>query len=502
MEFAFPSFPILFSFLVFAFMVLKIWKRSKTNDTTLNLPPGPWKLPVIGNLHQLVGYLRHHRLRDLAIEYGPFIHLQLGEVSTIVVSSPEFAIEVMKTHDAIFASRSYSFVNNIMTYNSSDIALSPYGDYWRQLRKIATLEVFSTKRVQSFRSIREEEVSNLINWIASKAGSMINISDTFYSLTNGITSRAAFGKKCKDGEKFLSLLEETNALPSGFNLAELFPSIEWLLLRITRIKSQVEKLHQEVDQIFENIINEHKKGKSEGNDDLVDVLLRVQEDGDNGFHLATNSIKAVLWDVFAAGSETSATTIDWAMSELIKNPKVMKKVQVEVREIFNRNGKVDETGINEMKYLKLVIKETLRLHPPLPFIIPRLCRERCEIKGFEIPIKTRIIVNAWAIGRDPKYWREPESFIPERFIDSSIDYRGTNFEFIPFGAGRRICPGITFGVSSVEVALAMLLYHFDWKLPNEMKHEDLDMTESSSSSVRRKEDLYVIPIPYHPASAV
>ncbi|KAL5735703.1 hypothetical protein ACOSQ2_030491 [Xanthoceras sorbifolium] len=190
------------------------------------------------------------------------------------------------------------------------------------------------------------------------------------------------------------------------------------------------------------------------------------------------------------------------MSELMKNPKVMKKAQVEVREVFNRNGMLGETVINEMKFLKLVIKETMRLHPPAPLLVPRECRERCEVKGFEIPIKTRVLINAWAIGRDPKYWREPKSFIPERFFDSSIDYKGTNFEYIPFGAGRRICPGMPFGVASVELPLAMLLYHFDWKLPNEMKHEDLDMTESFGIIVRRKEDLYMIPIPYHPPSAV
>ncbi|KAL5737383.1 hypothetical protein ACOSP7_030144 [Xanthoceras sorbifolium] len=294
MEFAFPSFPILLSFLVFVFMVLKIWKRSKTSGT--NLPPGPWKLPLIGNLHQLVGSLPHHRLRDLAIKYGPFMHLHIGEVSTIVVSSPDFAKEVMKYNDVTFASRPYHLVNMIMTYNYSDIALSPYGEHWRQVRKIATLEVFSTKRVQSFRSIREEEVSNLINWIASsKAGSPINLTKEIHSLTNVITARAAFGKKCKDGEKFLAVLKETNDLSGGFTLADLFPSIEWLLELITRIKSKIEKLHQELDQILENILNEHRKGKSEGNEDVVDVLLKVQADGDDGFHLATDSIKAVIW---------------------------------------------------------------------------------------------------------------------------------------------------------------------------------------------------------------
>ena len=209
----------------------------------------------------------------------------------------------------------------------------------------------------------------------------------------------------------------------------------------------------------------------------------------------------MLQDVWIAGGETSATTLDWAMSELLKNPRVMKRAQAEVREVFDRIGKVDETAISEMNYLKLVVKETLRFHTPVPLLVPRESRERCELSGFDIPNKANVIVNAWAISRDPEYWSEPEKFNPERFDDCpSIDYRGTNFEFIPFGAGRRICPGISYGLANVELPLAMLLYHFDWKLPNEMKSEDLDMTEAAGLAVRRKDELFVIPIPYRPSS--
>ncbi|KAM1041145.1 hypothetical protein ACFX13_031103 [Malus domestica] len=203
-------------------------------------------------------------------------------------------------------------------------------------------------------------------------------------------------------------------------------------------------------------------------------------------------------DIFSAGSETSATTVDWAISEMMKNPRVMKKAQREVREVFNRKGKADETSIREMKYLNAVIKETLRLHPSVPLLLPRECGEKCEIGGYDIPVKSKVIVNAWAIGRDPKYWTEPERFKPGRFHCSSTDYKGTNFEYIPFGAGRRIRPGILYGLANVELPLALLLYHFDWKLPDGTKHEDLDMTETLGIAVRRKQDLHLIPIPYHP----
>ncbi|PON82278.1 Cytochrome P450, E-class, group I, partial [Trema orientale] len=180
----------------------------------------------------------------------------------------------------------------------------------------------------------------------------------------------------------------------------------------------------------------------------------------------------------------------------IRNPRIMKKAQDEVREVFSRKGSVDETGLSEMKYLKSVVKETFRLHPSFPLLLPRECLEKCEINGYEIPVKTRIIVNAWALGRDPRYWVEPESFIPERFLDSSTDFKGNHFEFVPFGAGKRLCAGLSFGLINVELPLAFLLYHFDWKLPIGMKPEDLDMTESFGATLKRKDVLHLIPFAY------
>ena len=199
--------------------------------------------------------------------------------------------------------------------------------------------------------------------------------------------------------------------------------------------------------------------------------------------------------MFIAGSETSSTVVEWAMLEMLKNPRLMEKAQAEVRQVFGRKGNVDETCLHELKFLKLIIKETLRLHPPSPFLLPRESRESCVINGYEIPAKTRVLVNAWAIGRDPRYWTEAERFYPERFTDSTIDFRGTNFEFIPFGAGRRICPGISFAIANIELPLAQCLYHFDWKFPSGSTRESLDMTESFGMTVRRKEDLYLIAVP-------
>ncbi|KAJ1441271.1 Cytochrome P450 [Sesbania bispinosa] len=268
---------------------------TKKSDSAPKLPPGPWKLPIIGNIHNLVGSLPHRQLRDLSAKYGPLMHLKLGEVSTIVVSSPEYAREVLKTHDLIFASRPPILASKILTYDSLGMSFAPYGDYWRQLRKICTLELLSSKRVQSFQPIRGEELTNLIKWIASKEGSSINLTKEVISTISTITSRSAFGKKCKDHKKFISVVKEATEVAGGFDLGDLYPSAKWLQ-HISGLKPKLEKLHQQADQIMQNIINQHREAKSkttedqgeEVGEDLVDVLLRQE------FGLSDNSVKAVI----------------------------------------------------------------------------------------------------------------------------------------------------------------------------------------------------------------
>ncbi|XP_026378719.1 cytochrome P450 71D10-like [Papaver somniferum] len=203
-----------------------------------------------------------------------------------------------------------------------------------------------------------------------------------------------------------------------------------------------------------------------------------------------------MFDIFGAGSDTASVTVEWAMSELLKNPGIMKKAQAEVRHVLNKNKKVDERELHQLSYLKQVVYETLRLHPPNPFLLPRQTRERCDINGYEIPAKTKVTINYVAIGRDPEYWSDAEIFNPERFEDSSISYKRTSFEYIPFGAGRRMCPGMGFGMTMVELMLSQLLYHFDWKLANGVKPQELDMSESFGLTLKRKNGLHVIPVAY------
>ncbi|XP_004506687.1 cytochrome P450 71D11-like [Cicer arietinum] len=498
----------LFTIFLFMIIALKLIRNhyKKSDSTSTNLPPSPWKLPIIGNILHLVTSNPPRKLRDLAKRYGPLMHLQLGEIFFIVVSSAEVAKEVLKTHDITFASRPHLMATDIASYNSTDIAFSPYGDYWRQLRKICAIELLSVRRVKSLWPIREKEMNSLLKKIASNEGSQFNLSQAVISFMYTFTSKAAFGKKYAEEEEFISVAKQLIKLAGGFYIGDLFPSATWLH-NLSGMKPKLEKLSQHVDRILGHIINDHKEersrrakeGVAEAEEDLIDVLLKFEDSSnDLDFYLTSDNIKAIILDVFIAGSETAATTINWAMAEMIKNPRVLKIAQAEVRDKINRRGMIDETTLGELKYLKAVIKESLRLHPSIPLLLPRECRQACVINGYHIPVKSRVIINAWAIGRDPKYWIDPDKFYPERFIDSSIDYKGTNFEYIPFGGGRRICPGMNYGIANVEQTLAMFLYHFDWKLPNGMKNEELELREEFGAAMSRKGDLYLIPIISHP----
>ncbi|XP_019085400.1 PREDICTED: cytochrome P450 71B3-like [Camelina sativa] len=203
------------------------------------------------------------------------------------------------------------------------------------------------------------------------------------------------------------------------------------------------------------------------------------------------------WEIYLAGVDTSAITIIWAMAELITNPRVMKKTQDEIRTCIGikQNGRIEEEDTHKLHYLKLVIKETLRLHPAAPLLLPRETMADIKIQGYDIPCKTLLLINAWSIGRNPKLWRNPEEFNPDRFIDCPIDYKGNNFEMLPFGSGRKICPGMAFGIATIELTLLNLLYFFDWRLPGESK--DIDMEEAGDTTIVKKVPLELIPVPYH-----
>ncbi|WCJ36164.1 Cytochrome P450 71AP13 [Euphorbia peplus] len=484
-------------------LVLKFLLKKKHQKTKLNLPPCPPKLPIIGNLHQL-GNMPHVSLFRLSHKYGPIMFLQIGEIPTLVISSANLAKQVLKTHDLALSSRPQLFSAKFLFYGCTDIAFAPYGAYWRSIRKICILELLSAKRVQSFGYVREEEVASLIHRCGESSSSRgrINLSKMIALYSNDVLCRVALGRSFSRGGEydkhdFQKMLDDYQALLGGFSLGDYFPSMEFVH-SLTGMKSKLLRTFRRFDQFFDEIISEHlnSAGKQEEHKDLLDVLLDIHKNQTADVLLTMDNIKAVILDMFAAGTDTTFITLDWAMTELIMNPEVMEKAQAEIRGVVGERRVVQEADLPQLHYMKAVIKEIYRLHPPVPVLVPRESMEDVTIDGFNIPAKTRIYVNVWAMGRDAKQWENPEKFEPERFMNSSIDFKGQDFELIPFGAGRRSCPAIHFGTASIELALAQLIHSFDWELPAGVKAQDIDNTEAFGISMHRTTPLYVIAKPY------
>ncbi|PON80754.1 Cytochrome P450, E-class, group I [Parasponia andersonii] len=510
--FQFPSSNLFLIILLFIFpLLILFFKRTKSEGPYPKLPPGPWKLPFVGNLHQLAGSsLPHRSLRDLSKKYGPVMTLHFGQILTVVVSSPQAAREVFQAQELIFAQRPVTLGMEAMSFeHPGGLMASPYGEYWKQMRKISVVELLSAKRVMSFRSVREDEAWSLVESIMScscDGKRPVNLSQMIISTAIATVSRAVYGKKSRGHDEFIMLLKELLTLSTGFTVPDCFPSIKCLGY-VTGIKPGLERVKQKLSKVLDDVISDHEikvqKTSTRNNidetleEDLVDVLLRLQQSSELKFPITTNHIKTVVMDIVGAGGETTATALEWAISELARNPRTLEKAQKEVREVVGgQKRKIEEKDIDQkLVYLKYVIKETLRLHPPAP-LLGRESRERCIILGYDIPYKTKTVINAWKLGRDPEVWGpNADCFQPERFIGSSIDFKGTNFEFLPFGAGRRICPGISFSLPNMELVLANLLYHFDWNLPNGAKMAELDMSETYKISSRRRSDLYLVATP-------
>ncbi|XP_074559549.1 alpha-humulene 10-hydroxylase-like [Curcuma longa] len=500
--------PFLITLFLFFFFIVTlrklIRKPAKEAQKVAPLPPGPPKLPLIGNIHHLAGANPHRTLRHLSRVHGPLLLLRLGQVDLVVASSVEAVGEIIKRHDLNFANRPSDLTfANILAYDGLSVAMAAYGGYWKQMRKIYAMELLNSRRVKSFATIREDAVRKLTAEIASAASfrqTPLNLSEMVMSMTNALVMRAAFGEKCEQQGKFLQLVKEGVGLVTSFAVADMFPSLKFLDT-LTGLKFKLQRVRRQLDQVFDEIISQHQAERADPSEEdlIIDVLLRLKDQDDPEFPITSTSIKAIVLEIFLGGTETSSTVIEWAMSELMKNPEVMEKAQKEIREAMQGKTKLEENDIAKFDYLKLVIKETLRLHPPGPLLLPRVCKEACEVVGYRVPAGARVLINAWALGRDERYWGgDAESFRPERFADGAVDFRGFNFEFVPFGAGRRICPGMTFGLSSVEVGLAHLLFYFDWKLPGGMKAEDLDMMEISGASAPRKSPLFLVADPRIP----
>ncbi|MCD7464795.1 hypothetical protein HAX54_053425 [Datura stramonium] len=474
-----------------------------TPDIQKKLPPSPRKLPIIGNLHQL-GSHPHRSLHKLSQKHGPVMLLHLGSKPVLVASSVDAARDIMKTHDLVWSNRPKSRMADRLLYGSKDVSFSPYGEYWRQIRSVIVLHLLSNKRVQSYRVVREEETSNMIEKIrqgCDSSSSAIDLRDLFCWMTNNIINRVALGRKYNEGESEIidakATLDEFVELIGTFNVGDYIPWLDWVN-KIIGLDTRVEKVAKDLDIFLELVIEEHivrnEKQENRGSEakDFVDVLLEIQNGNETGFPLQRDSLKAILLDSFAAGTDTTYTTLEWTVTELLRHPRVMETLQNEVRGLAQDKAEIKEDDLGNMQYLKAVIKETFRLHPPIPLLVPRESIEDVNLVGYHIPAKTQVIINAWAIGRDPLSWDDPEEYRPERFLNSDIDVKGLNFELIPFGAGRRGCPGTGFAIVVIELALARLVHKFNFALPKGIKKEDLDMTECTGLTIRRKSPLLAV----------
>ncbi|KAH7857809.1 hypothetical protein Vadar_016710 [Vaccinium darrowii] len=487
--------------LLFLVFLLK-WLLSTT--THKNPPPSPRKLPIVGNLHQ-IGPFPHRSLHSLSQSHGPLMLLHFASAPVLVVSSAAAAREIMKTHDLIFSNRPKSTITAKFLYEYKDLASSPYGEYWRQMRNICVLQLLSNKRVQSFRNVREEETANMIEKIRSCGSDVVNLSELIVELTGEVVCRVALGRKYGgvgrgggggEGRRgFKEVLQEFVELLGVIDIGDFVPWLKWVN-RVNGVYGRVERVAKELDDFLESVVEEHVERERKGGEreqDFVDVLLEVQRENQAGIPIHRDSVKALTLDAFAAGTDTTSTALEWVMTELLNHSQVMKKLQAEVRGIAQTNHQVTEDDLDRMPYLKAVIKETLRLHPPIPILVPRESTKDVQVMGYDIAAGTRVITNAWTIGRDPLSWDEPEEFKPERFLNNSADFRGHNFELIPFGAGRRACPGIQFAAAVNELALANLVHKFDFALPDGV---EFDVSEAPGFSVRKMFRLLVVANPH------
>ncbi|KAJ0501901.1 putative N-methylcoclaurine 3'-monooxygenase [Helianthus annuus] len=475
----------LFLLLTPLFLVFIIRKYLKSGK---KLPPGPRPWPIIGNLNQ-VGKNPHVSTAILAQEHGGLISLHLGTQVLIVASSPEAAMGILRTQDRFLSSR---FVPSAFHSNYLPFALIwslDCNENWKSLRTLCRIEMFSVKALEYQSSLREEKLAQMIDFLRRKKGQVVNIEEVVFTTMFNTLSNIFFGKDFLDledqrgtasglKEKLIKILE--NGLAP--NISDFFPILQRLDLQGLRKQTL-----RHVDEVFDSwvgIINERRSVAAANKEHcFLDCLI------ENGF--SNEQINVLALELFTAGTDTTTSTIEWAMAELIKNKNVMFELQEELKHKINSNTIV-ESEISNLPYLNACIKETLRLHPPAPLLLPHRAIQTCEVLNYTIPRGAQILVNIWAIGRDPKIWEDPLSFKPERFLGSSLDFRGKDFEFIPFGAGRRMCPGLPSGITSVQSILASLILRFDWILPSDQDPVKLDMNEKFGVTLQKNKPLQLI----------
>nr|XP_004252382.1 cytochrome P450 CYP736A12 [Solanum lycopersicum] len=468
--------------------LLNIHKRKK-------FPQGPKGIPILGHLH-LLGKKPHHDLQNLAKKYGPFFYIRLGLIPTYIASSVDTAEKFLKTYDHIFATRPHNEAAKYLSYGHKNLVFGTYGPYWRNMRKLVTLDLLTHQKINSFQSVRTEQVDLMIQSLKNDGGGcVVDLSARVSKLSADITCLMVFGKKYMDEELgkrgFKGILQEVVHLGATPNLGDFFPFLG--VIDLQGITRKLKELSKVFDAFLEKIIDEHVQSRDQKQSkDFVDTMLDIMHSRDREFQFDRTNIKAILIDMLVAAIDTSATSVDWIVTELLRHPHVMTKLQKELEEVVGLERMVKESDFEKLKYLDMVVKEGMRLHSVVP-VTQREAMEDCVVDGYHIRKGSRIMINHYAIQRDPNVWPEPEKFFPERFVGSSIDIRGRDFELLPFSSGRRSCPAIQLGIIVVRLMVAQLVHCFDLELPNGMQPCDLDVDEHFGIVTSKENHLMVVP---------
>ncbi|KAL7231870.1 hypothetical protein ACSBR2_009989 [Camellia fascicularis] len=464
------------------------------------LPPGPVPLPVIGNLLKL-GDKPHQSLAELAKTHGPIMSLKLGRVTVVVISSSAMAKEVLQKQDLAFSNRSIPNALHAHEQYKYSVVWLPVSNRWRSLRKILNSNIFSGNRLDATQELRRRKVAELVEYAqkCSEEGVAMNIGRAGFRTSMNVLSNTIFSEDLADpredtGKEFKELVWNIMVEAGKPNLVDFFPRVA--KMDPQGIRRRMTDYFGSVLELFGGLIDRRLEvrrfRKSPEENDVIDILLNISEK--TGDEIDRVHIERLCLDLFAAGTETTSSTLEWAMAELLRNPETLKNAKVELEQIVGKGKPISEYDIPHLPYLSAIVKETLRMHPAVPFLIPRKVDSEEQVCGYTIPKGTQVLVNAWAIGRDQSIWPKPDSFMPERFMDSKIDVRGCDFELIPFGAGRRICPGLPLAIRIIPMMLGSLINLFDWKLQGGIEPKDLDMKEKFGITLQKAQPLLAIPI--------
>ncbi|KAJ6905385.1 hypothetical protein NC652_023209 [Populus alba x Populus x berolinensis] len=464
------------AFLVLWFITIflqYIFKRAGKKPAGYCPPPSPPTLPLIGHLHLLtpVAYKGFHALNN---KYGPLLYLRLATYPAVLVSSAPVATEIFRAQDVHFASRIKSpFEDNLLFGSSTSFFNAPYGDYWKFMKKICMTELLGTSQMKKLKNVRREEVVRFLSKMLEigQKNEVADLSAEVLTLANNSTCRMIMSARCSgednQADKCRALVSESFDLAAKLAVCNLFGPLK--RIGIWFLRKKIADVPRRYDELFENVMVEHEeKAKREGphmeNKDLMDILLEVYHDKNAEMRITRKQMKTFFLDLFTGGTSTTADAILWILGELVNHPAAFKKLREEIDSVVGTERLVDEADIPNLPYFQACVKEAMRLHPPVP-LFDRVCREDCKLAGYDIPKGITMIMNAYSIMRDPKIWDNPNDFIPERFLTEQDNTKGQNLQvYVPFGGGRRMCPGTNMSSSLINGSVTAMVQCFDWKV--------------------------------------